>query len=186
MEYKEGVMRRMEAIARGIALALCAALVGCQGDGPASASGATEAGRGAAARPAGKAELVIAPQGNDDVRAVVRAERDRARGDGRDLVVYVGAPWCDPCTRFHQAVQAGELDATFPTLRLLEFDQDRDGERLDAAGYGTTMIPLFVAPAADGGGSARRFAGSVKGERAVAVIVPRLSALLADARASAR
>lgn len=174
-------MWRSPAIARGIALALCAgALAGCKEDG--------HAGRGApeGARPAGKAEIVAAPEGNDDVRVVVRAEVERARGDGRDLVVYVGASWCEPCTRFHRAVQAGELDATFPTLRLLEFDLDRDAARLEAAGYGSKMIPLFVAPAPGGEGSERRFAGSVKGERAVAVIVPRLSALLAEMRAGAR
>ena len=111
---------------------------------------------------------------------------DRAKSDGHDLVVYVGAKWCEPCTRFHDAVNAGELDATFPKLRLLEFDMDRDEARLAAAGYASKMIPLFVAPAENGEASDLRFEGSVKGERAVAVIVPRLQGLLGQARAASR
>jgi hypothetical protein len=127
----------------------------------------------------------MAPEGSDEVAAVVRAELERARRDGRDLVVYVGAPWCEPCTRFHKAVEAGELDATFPALRLLEFDHDRDEARLAQAGYASRMIPLFAAPAASGEASPLRVEGSVKGERAVATIVPRLASLLAQVRAGA-
>jgi thiol-disulfide isomerase/thioredoxin len=167
---------------RWLVLALwAAAIAGCRGDDaekPRAEPGAVKA--------PGKAEIVLAPEGGDEVRALVRAEMDRAKRDGRDLVVYVGAPWCEPCKRFHDAVNAGELDATFPGLRLLEFDQDRDEARLAAAGYASRMIPLFVVPARDGEGSELRFAGSVKGERAVEVIVPRLQTLLAQARAAAR
>jgi hypothetical protein len=92
--------------------------------------------------------------------------------------VYVGAGWCEPCRRFHAAAAEHKLDADFPTLRLLEFDADRDGGRLQAAGYVSRLIPLFVRPAADGRSSGRQIEGSVKGDRAVGEIVPRLRALL--------
>ena len=128
----------------------------------------------------------MAPAGSDSVAAVVRAEMQRAREQGRDLVVYVGAPWCEPCVRFHRAVEAGELDATFPTLRLLEFDHDRDEARLAAAGYTSRLIPLFVVPSETGEASSLRAEGSVKGDGAVPAIVPRLQALIAQARASRR
>lgn len=166
---------------RAALLAGAAALAGCTSDEPArpAAEPAKATGRG-------KAELVMAPEGGDDVATVVRAELERARQDGRDLVVYVGAPWCEPCTRFHKAVEAGELDAAFPTLRLLEFDHDRDEARLVKAGYRSRLIPLFVAPSSSGEASAIRMEGSVKGERAVAEIVPRLTALVAQARAAGR
>lgn len=140
---------------------------------------------GARARPA-RAEVVMAPGGSDDVAAVIRAEAARAREQGRDLVVYVGAPWCEPCVRFHRAVEAGELDATFPTLRLLEFDHDRDEAGLARAGYASRMIPLFAVPADGGEASPLRMEGSVKGDGAVPQIVPRLQAMLAEARARRR
>ncbi|WP_438033523.1 protein kinase domain-containing protein [Sorangium sp. So ce204] len=137
-------------------------------------------------RPAAlRAELEPAPEGGE-LAALVQQARERARREGRELVVYVGAPWCEPCTRFHDAVKAGQLDAVLPALRLLEFDVDRDRERLAEAGYASEMIPLFVVPGEDGRGTPLRVEGSVKGERAVDEIVPRLAVILSRARASAR
>lgn len=121
--------------------------------------------------------LIKAPSG--DVAELVRNERTKAIADGRELIVYVGAKWCEPCQRFHQAAEAGKLDADFPALSFLEFDLDEDRERIVAAGYTSKLIPLFVVPGEDGRASARRFEGGVKGERAVSVISSRLRALLA-------
>jgi len=122
-------------------------------------------------------DLVSAPVG-DEVPALVRAELARASADRRDLLVYVGATWCEPCQRFHRAAAAGQLDASFPSLRLLEFDSDRDSERLASAGYRSRLIPLFAVPSPDGRASGRQIEGSIKGEGAVAQIAPRLRALL--------
>jgi len=114
----------------------------------------------------------------DDAASVIKAERDRAKADGRDLVVYVGATWCEPCQRFHEAAKRGELDGEFPTLTIMEFDVDVDRERLITANYESKLIPLFVMPGEDGRGSSKRFEGSVKGDKAVANIAPRLRGLL--------
>jgi hypothetical protein len=114
-----------------------------------------------------------------DAAGVIRDERERARSDGRDLVVYVGAKWCEPCKVFHEAAQKGELDGDFPSLTLLEFDLDEDRDRLMSAGYVGELIPFFAIPDADGRASARKFEGSVKGSGAVANIAPRLRKLLA-------
>jgi hypothetical protein len=122
--------------------------------------------------------IVRAGAGSDAAR-VVRDERERAKGDGRDLVVYVGARWCEPCKVFHGAAQKGDLDGEFPDLTLLEFDLDDDRGRLTAAGYVGEYIPLFAMPAPDGRASDRKFEGSVKGDGAVANITPRLRKLLA-------
>ncbi|WP_434043687.1 MULTISPECIES: TlpA family protein disulfide reductase [Sorangium] len=163
-------------------LILCfAALLGCSREETSQPG----AGSGAARPAALGAEVVPAPEGGE-VPALVQEARDRARREGRELVVYVGASWCEPCTRFHDAVKAGQLDASFPALRLLEFDLDRDHDRLAEAGYASEMIPLFVVPGADGRGTPLRVEGSVKGARAVDEIVPRLEAILARARAAAR
>jgi hypothetical protein len=110
---------------------------------------------------------------------VIRDERERARSDGRDLVVYVGAKWCEPCKVFHEAAQRGDLDGDFPDLTLLEFDLDEDRDRLMSDGYVGELIPFFAVPGADGRASARQFQGSVKGDGAVANIAPRLRKLLA-------
>ena len=116
--------------------------------------------------------------GGGDVAPLVRAEREKAAADGRDLIVYVGAKWCEPCQRFHQAAERGELDTDFPELSILEFDLDEDRDRINAAGYSSKLIPLFVMPGADGRASERRFEGGSKGERAVANMTPRLRKLL--------
>ena len=122
---------------------------------------------------------IVAASASGDVQEIVRSELVRARGDGHRVLVYVGASWCEPCQRFHQAAQAGQVDALFPGLRLVEFDLDRDKERLERAGYQSKMIPLFALPREDGTGSGQQIEGSIKGPGAVSQITPRLKALLA-------
>lgn len=126
----------------------------------------------------GKLELIDAPAVGD-AAPTIAAEVTRATADGKQLVVYVGASWCEPCRYFHEAAVRGDLDATFPKLRLLVFDEDRDHDALEVAGYDSSMIPLFAVPQADGTSSGRQIEGSIKGEGAVAQITPRLTALLA-------
>jgi thiol-disulfide isomerase/thioredoxin len=121
------------------------------------------------------------PDATTDVAKVVREARAREAADGRALIVYVGATWCEPCQRFHHAVERGELDDAFPALTVLAFDAERDGEALASAGYVSRLIPLFALPAASGRDSGKRIEGSVKGEEAVSEITPRLRALLAGA-----
>ncbi len=108
------------------------------------------------------------------------AELDRTEIDGRRLVIYVGATWCEPCRRFHDAVAAGELDQELGGLRFLEFDFDVDGERLAAAGYAGRYLPLFVVPGPDGRATDRSHSGGVKGPGAVEFILPRLKRILDD------
>ena len=121
-------------------------------------------------------EIVKAAQG--DVATVVRAATERATQDHRQLLVYIGATWCEPCRRFHDAASQHALDRDFPSLRLLEFDDDRDGQRLAQAGYVGKYIPMFAKPGPDGRSSGRQIEGSVKGDGAVGEIVPRLRGLL--------
>jgi hypothetical protein len=129
-----------------------------------------------AARPR-HVELVDASRGPVD--AVVRAAQDAARRDRRRLLVYVSAGWCEPCERFQAAVRAGALDASFPDLRLLKFDSDRDLEPLAFAGYDGQYIPRFVVPGPDGRATDRRMEGATKAEDTVAAsIAPRLAQLL--------
>jgi hypothetical protein len=122
-------------------------------------------------------DLVPAPQAGE-VQEIVRRELARAKNDRHRLLVYVGATWCEPCQRFHQAARTGQVDTLFPGLRLLEFDLDRDRDRLEAAGYKSKMIPLFALPREDGTSSGEQIEGSIKGPGAVEQIAPRLKALL--------
>ena len=121
----------------------------------------------------------MVPAGPGDVPSLVKLELARAARDHRQLLVYVGATWCEPCRRFHQAAADHKLDRAFPSLRLLEFDDDRDAARLAMAGYSGHYIPLFAKPGVDGRGIGRQIEGSVKGDGAVDQIVPRLRSLLA-------
>jgi thiol-disulfide isomerase/thioredoxin len=132
----------------------------------------------AAPKPAepAKPAFIAAPAG--DVAEIVRAE---AATPG--LVVYVGATWCEPCAAFHEAVQAGRFDRELAGARFLEFDLDRDRERLAAAGYSSRLIPLFALPGPDGRASERRIEGGIKGPRAADHVLGRLVPLLAGADA---
>ncbi len=95
------------------------------------------------------------------------------------VLVYVGASWCQPCQRFHQAVEHGELNGTLNGLRFLEFDQDQDAAALKTAGYLYQYIPVLALPDPDGRNHGKMISGSIKGPRAVQEnLVPRLQALL--------
>jgi thiol:disulfide interchange protein len=145
-------------------VAAATALTGCKAD------------EAAPAKPV-PVEVIGAPAAGDVAEAV---RQERARAPGRPLLVYVGATWCEPCQRFHQAVLSGQVDALFPGLRLLEFDLDHDRDRLQQAGYTSKMIPLFALPREDGAASGKQIEGSIKGPGAVSEITPRLKALLAN------
>jgi len=121
---------------------------------------------------------MAAPPGS--VTTIVREARAVAAAQRRALLIYVGASWCEPCQRFHQSAEAGALDSELPRLALLQFDADRDRDRLAAAGYGSKYIPLFALASPDGTASSRRVEGAIKGDGAVAFIVPRLHELLSD------
>ncbi len=140
----------------------------------------THEARGAAVKklPAGvhAVDYHVAPEG--DVPTLVMREREVALENGQELLVYVGAPWCEPCQRFHHAAEEGKLDGKMPPVRLLEFDAERDRERLRAAGYKSRLIPLFVRPATDGRSSGKQIEGGIKGDGAVDDITPRLRALV--------
>jgi hypothetical protein len=156
-------------------VALAVALAGCRAS-PATELGASSTSS-APARSGGHVVLEHAAPGS--VESAIVDRMAAARAAKRRFVVYVGATWCEPCQRFHKAAEHGELDATFPDLTLLEFDADADGRRLALAGYVSKYIPLFALPNGDGRASGQQIEGGVKGDSAVANIVPRLLELLA-------
>lgn len=149
---------------------------------PSPEPGAVQTGTAAAPVNGPLIEWVPAPEG--DVAALAQREAERARKDGRALLVYVGATWCEPCSRFHEAADRGEIAGDLPPLRILELDLDRDADRLRAAGYGSKMIPLFVVPGPDGRGSEQRVEGGIKGPGAAANLVSRLRKLLSRSKGS--
>ncbi len=113
-----------------------------------------------------------------DITPQVREEMLYAEQDHRRLLVYLGAPWCEPCQRLHRAIMNGELDSYLPPLTILEFDDDRDANRLAAAGYRSRYIPLLAVPGADGRSSGKQMEGGTKGPGAVAQLTPRIQQLL--------
>jgi thiol-disulfide isomerase/thioredoxin len=174
----------------GLGLGLCLLTLACPAPPPAAERQAdTEARTAAQANPSptpsaatNRPEFVLAPA-TGEVAEIVAAAQAQAASDGRTLLVYVGASWCEPCQYFHAAVDEGTLDDSLAGVRLLEFDADQDRERLRAAGYSSRMIPLFVAPGPDGRAGPRRSEGGVKGPAAVEDLRKRLVALVRAARA---
>lgn len=125
-------------------------------------------------------KLAFVPAGQGEVAALVRAEVASAKTENKRVLVYVGATWCEPCRRFHEAATSGSLDAKLPGIRFLEFDLDKDQDRLEAAGYSSQYIPLFAAPLVDGRASGKQISGSIKGPGAPDEITPRLLQLLSE------
>ena len=157
-------MRVLAAIALTMACGACSRSSAITQDAPTTPSGAkpvamaaTSASASATATAAGEpkprtdAGVRIVTAGQDsDALSVVRTERLRAKAEGRILVVYAGAGWCEPCKRFKHAVETGALDDTLAKTTLLVFDADRDTERLLSAGYKFQFIPYVGLPGADG------------------------------------
>jgi thiol-disulfide isomerase/thioredoxin len=102
-----------------------------------------------------------------NIADMVKDELARAQADKKDLLVYVGATWCEPCKHFYDASKKGELGTELANVRLLKFDFDRHGTSLAKAGYDAPYIPLFVRPEDDGRGGSQRSMGSVKGPQAI-------------------
>jgi thiol-disulfide isomerase/thioredoxin len=122
--------------------------------------------------------LVAAPKHLPDGRAFVREQA--AAHPGRTVVVYVGATWCEPCVRFHEALARGQLDGDLPNTLFVELDLDQHEQALgpnDLACDGK-LVPRFARAEPDGACGPRRAEGAIKGEGAVGVILPRLKALL--------
>jgi len=114
------------------------------------------------------------------VEPVIQEQLELASAAGERALVYVGAPWCEPCERFRAAVTRGELDDVLAGTRLLEFDADQYKDALHRAGYAYDLIPVIAIPASDGRSSGRLLSGSIKGPTAVENdLVPRLRTLLA-------
>ena len=151
-------MRRVVAIALTLACGACSRSSAITQDAPATPSGAkpvaTATATASAAtepKPATDAGVRIVTAGQDsDALSVVRTARLRAKAEGRVLVVYAGAAWCEPCKRFKHAVETGALDDKLAKTTLLVFDADRDTERLASAGYKFSFIPYVGLPGADG------------------------------------
>lgn len=119
---------------------------------------------------------------NGDVTEMVKAQKAKSVALGRRLLIYVGATWCEPCQRFHEAAAQGQLDDMLAKVDLLTFDLDKDRGRLTAAGCDSNMIPLLSLPDDFGRCTDHRIEGSIKGTGAVAQMTPRLQELLASPR----
>ena len=101
------------------------------------------------AAPRGRLQFIEATQ-DSDALSLIRTRRLQAKADGRTLVVYVGATWCEPCKRFKAEIQSGRLDDRLGNLTLLAFDVDKDGDRLATAGYSYRFVPFVALPSAGG------------------------------------
>ena len=109
----------------------------------------------------------------------VQQHVEQGDASGVRVLVYVGATWCEPCKRFHAALESGELDQELAGTHFIEFDADRDRAELRAAGYASKYIPLFSVPDPTGRSTGRAIEGSIKGDKSVREnLVPRLLALL--------
>lgn len=126
--------------------------------------------------------FVRGPTNGAPIAPFVAREVADAQQGRWNVLVYVGATWCEPCQRFHAAALAGEFDELLPRAHIVEFDLDADKDALATAGYSSKLIPLFCVPKVDGNASDRRIEGSIKGSESVGQnLIPRLRAFLSGA-----
>lgn len=176
----ERMLLRVSVKARRALFAGFSAIIalGCKTPSKRAPAGAT-ASASAAPSPTAKPHFLRWARGELPLEQFLQREVERAEAEGVQVMVYVGATWCEPCRYFHQAVEHGEVDRELAGLRFLEFDADRDGAELASAGYGSKYIPLFAIPYPDGRASGRMIEGSIKGPSAVREdLLPRLRKLL--------
>jgi thiol-disulfide isomerase/thioredoxin len=125
-----------------------------------------------------KVRFIDAPREPAIIEKLVLEQVAASKAVDRTLVVYAGASWCEPCRRFHEAADRGDLNAQFGDVDFLAFDVDIDNERLAYGNYDTATIPMIALPGEDGKASSKIMSGSVKGDGAVQEMTPRLKALL--------
>ncbi len=101
-----------------------------------------------------------------------------AKNKDKTVLVYAGASWCEPCQRFHHALEEGRLDSQLQGFTFIQFDVDADRDRIIEAGYKSVYIPLFYVPLPDGHASTKHIEGSITGEGSPNEITPRLLALV--------
>ncbi len=133
----------------------------------------------AAAKSHAKPLMAHRSQPQAPLEQFVQQHVEEADASGMRVLVYVGATWCEPCQRFHKALESGQLDEALAGTKFVEFDADKDRAELRAAGYASKFIPLFSVPDQSGHASGRAIEGSIKGDSGVREnLVPRLLALL--------
>jgi thiol:disulfide interchange protein len=155
------------------------ALSGCNGRRPEKSAAAKSVTAAPVARSHAKPQLAHRSQPQAPLEQFVQQHVEEADASGMRVLVYVGAKWCEPCQRFHKALESGQLDEVLAGTQFVEFDSDRDAAELRAAGYASKYIPLFSVPDQSGHASGRAIEGSIKGDAAVRRdLVPRLLALL--------
>ena len=131
------------------------ALTGCGRPAPDAkpdvATGPSASAAPLASAPSGGSRLrVVEADAEEGAASLIRTKRLEAKAEGRTLVVFVSATWCEPCKRFKAEIASGRLDARLGKTTLLAFDADRDADRLRAAGYTFRFVPFVALPAANG------------------------------------
>ena len=98
----------------------------------------------------GSSLKVVNAAQDTDALSQIRTKRLEAKAEGRVLVVYVGATWCEPCKKMKEEIESGRLDARFGKTTFLAFDADKDQDRLGGAGYTFKFVPYVALPGPDG------------------------------------
>jgi len=125
-----------------------------------------------------KVRFIDAPREPAIIEKLVLEKVAASKAVDRTLVVYAGASWCEPCRRFHEAAERGDLNAQFGDVDFLAFDVDIDNERLAYGNYDTATIPMIALPGDDGKASPKIMSRPVKGQGGGPEKYPRLKALL--------
>ena len=63
----------------------------------------------AAASPTAARLRVIEADADDGAASLIRTKRLEAKAEGRKLVVFVSATWCEPCKRFKAEIASGRV-----------------------------------------------------------------------------
>lgn len=92
----------------------------------------------------GQIELVDVGSNIDSLASELERQRVVARRDGRQLLVWVSAPDCAPCTGVASALAHHEIQRALDRTRVVRVNRDEFAAELDAIGIPFQAIPGFA------------------------------------------
>src|SRR4249920_2284717 len=114
-------------LASGALLALCVlGSVACNGHRDERSAPTKTSSAPGVVKSRAKPQLTHRGQPQAPLEQFVQQHVEEADASGMRVLVYVGATWCEPCQRFHKALESGQLDEALAGTKFIEFDADKD------------------------------------------------------------
>lgn len=106
----------------------------------------------------------IEPAEGEELTAVVAKHVALAKSNNLTPFVEVWAEWCPPCKKLEAAMDHPLITKAFAGVYLIRLDSDKWGEKLKAAGFDNSSIPVFYGLDDAGKPTGHKITGGAWGE----------------------